>query len=570
MPDTDVQYQATKKLRFAVLVDDENQTANWVRTTIEKLISDGDAELVLVVVNERADEPVPPILGLKHFLFRLWFRLFVRLRENARVPLADLFDGVDRLGVKFQRKGKYGQIFRPEDIETFRSYRLDFAFRVGFGILKGEVLEVPRYGVWSFHHGDERVYRGMPSGFWEIRDNAPVLGGILQQLTDQIDAGRILMRFSVPVQANRYAASLDAVRRLGAELPAQLSRRLASGATDILAMPPSTTSAPMRYVPTNGKMIPFLALSAFREVGLRLRNGFRWEDWAIGIVTAKPEEFSGPAAAHETFWIKADTNSRFVADPFGCVIAGELHVLFERYDRKLDRGVISRAVVSLDAEGRPRQIRDKRDSLILDSHLSYPFVVTWKSDIYVIPESARENEVALYRYDADGGTLERVRTLVAGCRLADPTVLVDPDGRIWLLGTTRVGALVAFQAEDLIHGEFVPSSANPISVDSETARCGGTPFIAEGQVYRWAQCPVPDYGRKLHLIRIDQLTPGQVRETVVKTIESPFASRPDGIHTASQAGPFMLFDARRYRYSASRFIAKAGRKLGADRRHDPE
>ena len=40
-----------------------------------------------------------------------------------------------------------------------------FMLRVGFNIIRGEILNVPKYGVWSFHHDDEVKYRGGPAGY---------------------------------------------------------------------------------------------------------------------------------------------------------------------------------------------------------------------------------------------------------------------------------------------------------------------------------------------------------------------------------------------------------------------
>ena len=35
--------------------------------------------------------------------------------------------------------------------------------------------EIARHGVWSYHHGDNRFYRGGPPGFWEVMEDQPVI-----------------------------------------------------------------------------------------------------------------------------------------------------------------------------------------------------------------------------------------------------------------------------------------------------------------------------------------------------------------------------------------------------------
>ena len=53
------------------------------------------------------------------------------------------------------------------------------------------------FGIISFHHGDNRVNRGGPSGFWEVFFNQPSSGFIIQQLTENLDNGNILLRGNI-------------------------------------------------------------------------------------------------------------------------------------------------------------------------------------------------------------------------------------------------------------------------------------------------------------------------------------------------------------------------------------
>ena len=67
----------------------------------------------------------------------------------------------------------------------------DVAIRFGFGLLRGDVLTAPAYGVLSFHPADIRRYRGLgpPKAFLDGQD---VMGVTLQRLTDDIDGGEIV------------------------------------------------------------------------------------------------------------------------------------------------------------------------------------------------------------------------------------------------------------------------------------------------------------------------------------------------------------------------------------------
>ncbi|MBV8906994.1 MAG: hypothetical protein JOZ22_25420, partial [Acidobacteriia bacterium] len=84
--------------------------------------------------------------------------------------------------------------FPPEAIETLRSHDLDVILRFGFNILRGDVLTSARYGIWSFHHGDNEFYRGGPALFWEVVEDNPCSGVILQVLNEKLDDGLVLCK----------------------------------------------------------------------------------------------------------------------------------------------------------------------------------------------------------------------------------------------------------------------------------------------------------------------------------------------------------------------------------------
>jgi methionyl-tRNA formyltransferase len=50
----------------------------------------------------------------------------------------------------------------------------------------------------SIHHGDNRVFRGGPPGFWEIMKGAVRSGFIVQRLTPKLDGGAVLVRGDQP------------------------------------------------------------------------------------------------------------------------------------------------------------------------------------------------------------------------------------------------------------------------------------------------------------------------------------------------------------------------------------
>ena len=87
-----------------------------------------------------------------------------------------------------------------------------------------------------------------------------------------------------------------------------------------------------------------------------------------------------------------DADAILVADPFIFRRDDTWHMFFEVLPRDTERGVIARAE---STDGREWQYR----GMVLgeDFHFSYPQIFEWEGEIYMIPESAEDLSVRLYR-----------------------------------------------------------------------------------------------------------------------------------------------------------------------------
>lgn len=79
----------------------------------------------------------------------------------------------------------------PASTVTEVADRCDLCIRFGFGLLEGDILTAPEYGVLSFHPADIREYRGLgvPQAYLDGRER---MGVTLQRLTEAIDSGEIV------------------------------------------------------------------------------------------------------------------------------------------------------------------------------------------------------------------------------------------------------------------------------------------------------------------------------------------------------------------------------------------
>jgi hypothetical protein len=257
-----------RELRFGIMCFGTNFAA-WEAECIRKLLAVDNVHSCLLIVDNRPNPVKPPapfwtrarnLLRADKKLWLLYERLYSDPRTVAlrRTDAADLLAGVPRVECEIVRKGKYSEYFKPGDVAKIREYNLDFILRFAFGIIRGEVLQAVRYGVWSFHHGDEERYRGTPSGFWEIYQGDPKTGVILQRLTDRLDGGVVLKKHFFDTVDYSYPANRNATLFGASHWPAEVCRDIQKGEAAYFENPPSKTSAPVTMAPVDWQMIVFL------------------------------------------------------------------------------------------------------------------------------------------------------------------------------------------------------------------------------------------------------------------------------------------------------------------------
>jgi folate-dependent phosphoribosylglycinamide formyltransferase PurN len=79
----------------------------------------------------------------------------------------------------------------------------------GFGIIRQPLINVCNSGIFSYHHGDMRKYRGMPPAFWEIYYGEQEMGISVQKISEKLDAGQLLAELHIPIHPTDSVAQLQ-------------------------------------------------------------------------------------------------------------------------------------------------------------------------------------------------------------------------------------------------------------------------------------------------------------------------------------------------------------------------
>lgn len=530
-------------LRYGVILDSES-IAPWQIDVIEKLVGSGNARLVGFLLPERSSAPKRFSLreffsSILYYLARLtfWNPRFFRHR-----PLPKRWSVLGRFRFRVERRGKYSDYIVPEDVERLKDIQLDFILKFGLRILRGDALKAAKYGVWSFHHGDERQVRGRPAGFWEIYHGLPTTGVILQRLTSRLDGGVILKRGVFATLPHSYVGSLARLYRQSADFPALVCSDILRGDAPYLEAPPSSTDAPIYRNPTNVQTLVCLA----RILGSRIRRilygAFSLKVWGIGLIQGPIGSVLKPETRPPVQWLASRSKSGFVADPF--LVSGSNGRTWLFYEH-LDYGTLRGRIGCAEVGAGPIDV-DAQAALVDAHHLSFPCAFRHEGQIYCVPEEASARRVRLYRFDEGRRTLEEIATLLPDIRAIDPAVFQH--GGLWWIACTDNemgnGRLLLWHARDLT-GPYAPHPGNPVKIDVRNARSAGRPFVLDGKTYRPSQDYSQGYGRRVNVHEILTLDTKRFEERPVATVAPFDEAYGQGLHQLSSAGEWTVVDGYR-------------------------
>lgn len=520
----------------------------WVAELLAEISQSLYGEIVVVVLRQ-------PELnarrrwrrGLRHFLYSVYQRLDSKFFAGPANPLAPI--KIDKLLAKIptlvvapQSKGPVDR-FANADLEAIGGYNLDVLLRFGFGILRGPILHAAKFGVWSYHHGDNRSYRGKPALFWEIYNREKVAGSILQVLNEKLDQGEVLYRSYSRTDLRSLAKTRYGVYWKSSRFVLRCLRRISYGKAEFSGRERVSESIGKLYKnPTNLEMIQFLPRVSSHVISSVVDRYKPKMRWGIAWARRPREEPLNDGAFAELHYLIAP-EGRFYADPFLIEFQGRTYIFFEDFSYRTRRGVIS--AVELLANGshtEPRVVLER------PYHLSYPFLFRWRDEVYMIPETAGRRRIEAYRAVGAPFEWEFAGVLVDGVEAVDAT-LVEKDGRLWLFanvaefpGITNDELFVYHSTE--LFGEWTPMSSNPVISDVRCARPAGAFFVSQGALIRPSQDCSRDYGWRIKLNRVTGLTTDTYTETEVGRIEWTPGKSPHCVHTINFSSQYLVVDFR--------------------------
>jgi len=290
---------------------------------------------------------------------------------------------------------------------------------------------------------------------------------------------------------------------------------------------------------------------------VKLFNKFFTADkWNIGFVNQTPEDLIrtkrlGPAIN----WLKEDKID-YAADPFVIDVNNKPRIYYEELDFWKGKGEIM-VIDGFDFKSKKKVEGIKPDAI----HLSYPYLIEEKGDLYCIPETSEAKEVALYLVNKnEPAKLTKIKALVSGKAFVDSSIIYH-DHRYWLFtSVSRDHHSLYIYHSKTLDGQYTGHYQNPIAVEKEFCRAAGNLFKVGQSLYRPTQNPVNRYGGSIIINKIETLTEKEFKATQQFEI-LPDLPYSQGLHNISFTQNMIVIDGKRKILSAVMPLKKFVRNL---------
>ena len=546
------------KLKIGFIVDD-NVVDHYVFNLIKE-VTDNETDFCSpeIIVLERKNPPSNFISKISKLLSSdrpfsdltssLLGRLILKLelkklssdrlhKDHGKLINTDVLDLQTINVVPKVSKSGFIYTFEEKDLKQIQNNKIDLLIRCGSGILRGEILNCCRFGIISLHHGDNRSYRGIPAGFWEVFQEEASSGFIIQRLTEVLDGGEILLRGNI-MTASYWQLNY-----------ANLCKKSYSFMHKALINIARSDKLPdfEKNLPYGNKLFrfprPLILIKYIYKQSFRVlkNNIFSFLNYRVTWSVSYLKHNNLSLSLSKGIEIE-NPNRRFLADPFLYSHEGRTVCFVEDFFFDENKGKISAYEITDKSHKELGVILEE------DFHLSFPYVFKYKGDIFMCPETSEKNEIRLYKCNKFPCSWSFYKTIMEKVSAAD--TLIFPFNDNWCLLSNICSShmeehnseLHMFFAENPLSQNWRPSQNNPIIFDSTKARNGGL-FKLNDDFYRVNQIHAKShYGKAFGINKIQMKEGRDYQEERILDILPVFLKNLIGTHHFHANEEFFVFD----------------------------
>jgi hypothetical protein len=258
-----------------------------------------------------------------------------------------------------------------------------------------------------------------------------------------------------------------------------------------------------------------------------------YEQWRLAVICLKTKQVYEFNIPHDRFW----------ADPFIVEAKNETYIFFEELFYKENKGKLK--VAKLNKEFK---LINEKTILAQTYHLSYPNVFLFEGDYYLLPETADNNTLELYKATEFPYKWQLMHFIMQDVKAYDPT-LIEYQGFWYLFFTMKSHAdcssndsLYIFYADSPLSQHWQAHQRNPVIVNAALARPAGQFFWKDNQLYRPSQNCAGSYGRAININKVCKLSPLEYEEILVEQYQAESDENLMGMHTWNQLGNIAVSD----------------------------
>ena len=547
------------KLKIGVLLNDFF-IPYWEYQIIDHIKNSDFAEIVLVIINisvcssasGKKRRIATGIAKLIEKADRLAFKTSVdyKLKKDTTDTLKNIrrFDwhpGHDSAG---------SDLNGPE-VSEIKDLNPDIILKFGCHNLEGDILKIPKYGIWSYSIDSCKDINSPDAGFWEVVRKIPVTNSTLGIL--RTDKGGIDVIFNSRESTCQYSININRDRiawRSSMFAPRIINGLYKYGEDYLNAMKDRFRSAryiserslsPLSFADAAGSLLRYFGVVAKSILKkLLFTDAFRWHllfDINDGseLYSSSYGSFRKLSSPAEIFW----------ADPFVIAEDDSYYIFVEEFIYKKDRAHIS--VLKLDKEG---NFLGSERIIERPYHMSYPFIFKMDKTYYMIPETCKNETIELYKCTEFPDKWEFERNIMENIYAVDTTLFHHND-KWWLFTAVDQTANVSgcstelflFFSDDIFSGRWESHPLNPIVSDISTARPAGNLFIQDGKIYRPSQNCSGRYGIGFNINLVTKLTENEYEETLINEVKPLWNKKLKGTHTINFDKDFTVIDAYSFR-----------------------
>ena len=534
-----------KELNICLLCRDFNKLADWEYRLFNEILNHHSIKIKKIYQKKKS---------YKHISFNdFLFKIFIRIEHiHTKLPSVnnkirfDVIRKLKKIPLEYVdlRSTKFYDYFDEKLSNKIKNEKYDLILRHDFNIIKGEILNSTKFGIWSFHHGDTSKYLGGPSGFWEIINNEPVTGVTLIKLNEMLDKGDIIDKGFYSTKKNflinNYFIMDKSFKILIKNINILVSKR------NISFTKQDSISNKIYKSPSLINLFKYYKIFLF-QILKKLKN----------YLLKKFNKHNNIWTIFNSDITKIDINSNkefkpnkneFWADPFYFNYLKKDYIFFERYNLNKKKGVIS------SGELINNKIINLKDIVVRKHHLSYPQIFNYKNKTFMTFESWQANKCELLQLVSFPNEWKNYNNFLKGVNSADPTFYIDKKKNLWLFVNISKDLLNDHDSELYIYlvkdnfKKFISHLKNPVITDSRYARSAGSIFNYKGKIIRPSQINIHDsYGYGLNFQEIKKLSLNEYIEVNYKRFFYGKKSIYNGIHHVSKSKTSFYFD-RRYQY----------------------